>query len=337
MNKEYTITSEESGNRIDSFLSKKLSSFSRGDIVRALKSGDILCNSKLVKPSYKLETNNVIFIKKIDKQITGLIPNENIALNIVYENENFLILNKERGIQVHPSTTEKKFTLTNALVSKYPDIKNVGDDELRPGIVHRLDKYTSGLMVVAKNQETFNCLKDKFANREVEKTYITLVWGQPKELLGKISAPIARAVGYTKQKVVLNNSGKFKGEVKEAVTFYKTIDSFDSNISIKKTSSTMGKEVVSPLISIVEAKPKTGRMHQIRVHMRHIGTPIIGDVKYETKGFKELNQKLFKTLNPNSLHTFYLHSKKLSFTLNGEKFSYETELPKYFDDILKKK
>ncbi len=337
MNKNYIITSEESGNRIDSFLSKKNPAFSRGDVVRALKSEKIVCNDKKTKASYKLEIGDVIVIKELVKQVTGLMSNGNVILNIVDENENFLIINKERGIQVHPSTTEREFTLTNGLVAKYPEIREVGDDELRPGIVHRLDKYTSGLMIIAKNQKTFEELKEKFASRKIDKTYITLVWGQPKELIGEINAPIARAMGYTRQKVVLNESGKYKGEAKDAVTSYKTIDSFESGISITKTSSTMGKEIISPFISIVEAKPKTGRMHQIRVHMRHIGTPIIGDVKYETKGFKELNQKLFRTLNPESLHTFYLHSQKLSFELDGKKFEYETELPKYFDDILIKK
>ncbi len=337
MNKTYTITSEESDKRIDSFLSKKLSSFSRGDVVRAMKNGDITCNNKVQKPSYKLEAGDEIIIKKIQKQITGLIPNENIPLDIIFENNNFLILNKERGIQVHPSTIEKEYTVTNALITRYPEIKNVGDDELRPGIVHRLDKYTSGLMVIAKNQKTFDLLKEKFSNRQINKTYITFVWGQPKELIGEINAPIARAMGYTRQKVVLNNSGNFKGEVKEAITNYKTIDSFESGILSKRKSSTFNKESFSPVISIIEASPKTGRMHQIRVHMRYIGTPIVGDVKYETKDFKELNQKLFKSLDPDVLHTFYLHSKKLSFDLDGQSFSYETELPKYFDDILKKK
>lgn len=337
MHKKYIITSEESGNRIDSFLSKKDASFSRGDVVRALKDENILCNDKKIKPSYKLEIDDIIVVKELKKQITGLVPNANVILNIVDENENFLVINKERGIQVHPSTTEREFTITNGLIAKYPEIKKIGDDELRPGIVHRLDKYTSGLMVIAKNQKTFEKLKEKFATRKIDKTYITLAWGQPRELIGEINAPIARAMGYTRQKVVLNDSGKYNGEVKNAVTSYKTIDSFDSGISIKKTSATMGKEIISPSISMIEAKPKTGRMHQIRVHMRHIGTPIIGDVKYETKGFKELNQKLFKTLSSEVLHTFYLHSQKLSFEFDGKKFEYETELPKYFDDILKRK
>ena len=335
MNKIYTITSEESGKRIDSFLSEQLSSFSRGDVVRAMKSGSITCNGKLIKPSHRLEMGEEIVINKIQKQITELVPNESVPLEIIFENDDFLILNKERGIQVHPSTTEKEFTITNALIAKYPNIKDVGDDELRPGIVHRLDKYTSGLMVIAKNQETFNLLKEKFSNREIDKTYITLVWGQPKELVGEINAPIARAMGYTRQKVVLNNSGNFKGEVKDALTTYKTIDSFESGISVKKTSSRMN-EIFSPVISLVEASPKTGRMHQIRVHMRYMGTPIVGDVKYETKDFKELNQKLFNSLDQNLLHTFYLHSKKLSFKLKGQKFLYEIELPKYFFDIMKK-
>ncbi len=292
MNNTYIITNKDIHKRLDVFLTEKLAKFSRGDIIRAIKNGDVLCNNKIPKPSYKLETDDKIIVKKIDKQLYNLISNKNIPLDIIFENDDFLILNKQRGIQVHPSTTEKKYTITNALIAKYPQIKDVGDDKLRPGIVHRLDKYTSGLMVIAKNQKTFDLLKENFSNRKINKTYITLVWGKPKELVGKIDAPIARAMGYTKQKVVLNNSGSFKGEIKEAITNYKTLKSFKSDIKIKNQNYKSNKNFFSPVISLLEVKPKTGRMHQIRVHMRHINTPIIGDVKYETKNFKELRRKV---------------------------------------------
>ncbi len=333
----FDITSDHAGKRIDACLADAMTDFTRGDMVRALKDGTATCNNKPVKPSYRLKVGDVVRVGEIAIETPELIPNSEIILDIVKETDDFIVLNKPRGIQVHPSSVEKRATIANALIAHYPAMSHVGDidpenpnaPQMRPGIMSRLDKYTSGLMVVAKNQKTFDALKSAFANREVVKVYHTLVWGEPKDLDGTIDMPIGRAVGYTKQKVAF---GKFTDGAKEAVTAYKTLSTHGVSDLIK-IKNPGDREV---MISHLEVRPHTGRMHQIRVHLAHIGRGIIGDVKYERKNEKLLNKKLFKTLPEDDFTTFYLHAKKLSFELDGEKHEFESLLPDHFTNLLDK-
>lgn len=222
-----------------------------------------------------------------------------ISLKIVYEDKDVVVLNKPAGISVHPSVNEPNGTLVDALIVKYPEIKNVGDDPIRPGIVHRLDKDTSGLLVVAKNQKAFEFLKKEWQSGQVVKKYLTLVWGEPKES-GEIISELARSPKDFRRRIVVN-PGKNKDKKitgKLAVTEYKVIKKY--------------KE-----FSLVEVHPKTGRMHQIRVHMASIGHSVAGDKIY---GGKEKN--------PEGLARQFLHAFYLSFSLpNGKKLALEADLP----------
>jgi len=314
-----TITEADVAIRLDAFLAKKSDDRSRGDIIRAIKAGNILVNGVVVKPHYKLHNEDVITITHVDAvQKQELVPNEDISLDIIDENDHFLVINKESGLQVHPSTRGETDTLANGLLAHYPAIKDVGDDLLRPGIMHRLDKDTSGLMVIAKDQEAYEVLKEAFKMRKVQKIYVALVWRGFDKKEGIIDAPIARAKSYTKQKVA---HGKFGGDAKDATTLYSVTKEFIFESTKKSDAS---------IISLVEVQPKTGRMHQIRVHFAHIQHPLVGDTKYCTKNEYYQNRHFFETLQTDDLHTFFLHASKLAFTLHEKEYKYELPLPRPF-------
>ncbi len=279
----------------------------RGEIIRAIKAGKITVNEKVVKPSYSLRGQDVISID-LEKKKEELSSNAKIKLEIVYKDENIIVINKPAGLQVHPSAVEKENTLANGLVAEFPKMKDVHDDStfgwMRPGIVHRLDKDTSGVMVVARNQKTFNELKRQFAHREIEKKYVALVHGHLDSTEGVIDAPIARAANFKKQKIA---EGKIKGTARPAVTEYGVVKRFRD-------------------FDLIEARPKTGRMHQIRVHFASLGHPIVGDEKYARKYLK----------NPAGTMRQLLHAKSLKFKLWGEEFDFQSELPADFASFLTK-
>ncbi len=223
----------------------------------------------------------------------------NIPLDIVYEDEDVVVLNKQAGISVHPSENEPTGTLVDALLMCYPELKGVGEDPIRPGIVHRLDKDTSGLLVIAKNQKAFEFLKKEWQDGRVVKKYLALVWGHPKEE-GEIISELARSPKDFRRRIVVN-PGKNKDKKitgKLAITEYKVVKKYDN-------------------FSLVEVYPKTGRMHQIRVHMASIGHPVAGDKIY---GGKEKN--------PEGLGRHFLHAFYLSFALpDGKRLALEADLP----------
>lgn len=323
MQNSITITNEDAQSRLDVFLAAKLDDHSRGDIIRAIKAGGVLVNDLVVKPHYKLRDNDTITLLQIDAvQEQKLAPNLDVSFDIVDENEHFLVINKASGLQVHPSTRGEKDTLANGLLARYPSIKDVGDDPLRPGIMHRLDKDTSGLMIIAKEQETYEVLKEAFKMRKIEKVYSALAWGCFEEKEGEISVPIARAKSYTKQKVA---HGKFGGDAKDAVTQYQVVE---------ERKLKMADNKLEEIVSLVEVRPKTGRMHQIRVHLAHIHHPLVGDTKYCTKNEYDKNLHFFEALPEIAPRTFLLHARKLSFTIYGKQYSFEAPLPDQFSDYL---
>jgi len=232
----------------------------------------------------------------------------NIPLEIVYEDDDVVVLNKQAGISVHPSVNEPQGTLVDALLMRYPELKGVGEDPTRPGIVHRLDKDTSGLLVVAKNQKTFEFLKKEWQGGRVIKKYLTLVWGEPKEN-GEIISELARSPKDFRRRMVIN-PGKNKDKKitgKLAITEYKVVKKYED-------------------FSLVEVYPKTGRMHQIRVHMASIGHPVAGDKIYGGKD-----------KNPEGLARQFLHAFYLSFSLpNGKKLALEADLPNDLHSFLTK-
>lgn len=298
------IEEKEANQRIDKFLKKEFflnEPISRGEIIRIIKEGRVLIDGEKIKPSYVLKAGDsveIIDFEKINAEKKELISNSKIKFEIVFENENIVIIEKPAGLSVHGSNFDDKNTLVNGLLDKFPEILGVGEDPLRPGIVHRLDKETSGLMVIARNQKTFLELKRKFRNHEVEKVYVAVVWGHIFPRTGTIKKPIARAGSYKKQVIA---GRKTKTKIREAITEYAVLES--------------GKNV-----DLVEARPKTGRMHQIRVHLFSLGHPIVGDRLYKLRNLQD--KKDF------SRHL--LHAKSLSFELFGEKYHFESEIPEIF-------
>ncbi|MDP1619979.1 MAG: RluA family pseudouridine synthase, partial [bacterium] len=279
----------------------------RGDVIRNIRDGQILLGGKKVKPSYILKDGDEINID-IKKERKELFPNGEIKLEIIYQDENMIVVNKPSGLQVHPSDTEKKNTLVNALIFNFPEIEAVKDDSedswLRPGIVHRLDKDTSGVMVVARNKKTFDGLKRKFADREIDKNYVAVVYGNLEKKEGVVDAPIARAASFKKQKIA---RGKTKGTARPAVTEYRLIKRY-------------------PDFDFVEAFPKTGRMHQIRVHLASLGHPIVGDAKYKRRNL----------VCPEGVSRQLLHAKKLAFEFGGQKYGFEADVEDDFAEFLQK-
>lgn len=302
------IDENGAGERIDKFLKEEFFlavETTRGDVARAIKDGQILLNNKKVKPSYILKDQDAVMID-IQKEKEEIAPNTDIELEIIYEDENMIVVNKAMGLQVHPSDTEKKNTLVNALIVRFPEIKNVNDGSegswMRPGIVHRLDKDTSGAMVIAKNKKTFDELKRQFADREVEKNYVAVVYGNLEKKTGVVDRPIARAASFKKQKIA---RGKTKGTARAAVTEYSLLKRYEG-------------------FDFVEALPKTGRMHQIRVHLASLGHPIIGDAKYKRRDL----------ICPDGVSRQLLHAQKLKFELWGKKYEFSAPLPSDFMEFM---
>ena len=223
-------------------------------------------------------------------------------IGIIYEDTNILVINKPSGLITHPKNADdKQESVTGWLVKKYPEIKTVGEDPLRPGLVHRLDKDTSGLLVVTKNQNSFLYLKSLFQDKKIKKFYLALVNGKPKEPKGIIDAPMGR-IGM-KRTTQLRGKKKLKDK-KEAVTEYGTLKNFND-------------------FTLLEVSPHTGRTHQIRVHLKSIGTPVAGDPLYDHKNPN----------GPKQPERLFLHAYKLQFiSPDGKSLAFETDLP---DDLQK--
>jgi len=298
-----TITNTSAGKRTDKFLSEEFFSLSRAEIIRQIRKGKVLINGKATKPSHVLSEGDVIGIEfEIEKG--ELVANPDMEMRILFEDDNVVAIDKPAGVQMHPSAVEKENTVANWLIARYPSIKDVHDGSeesyLRPGIVHRLDKDTSGVVVIAKNKESFFELKRLFSERWVTKKYVALLFGNLQERGGTIEKPIARATNFKRQKIAV---GRIKGKAKDAVTKYKVLESWDG-------------------FDLVEAEPKTGRMHQIRIHFFSIGHPVVGDGKYFLNKYKGLELECAKRQ--------LLHAKELRFELFGKKYEFSTDIPEDF-------
>ena len=298
------IVEKNAGQRMDKFLKQEIffnEKITRGEIIRNIRAGKVTVNNKKVKPSYILKKDDKVEIN-ISREAFKLIPNGNIKLDILYKDKNIIVINKPAGMIVHPSLKYENDTLASGLVYRFPEIKTVGDEpSVRPGIVHRLDKDTSGIIVIARNQKTFLELKDKFKNHEVKKTYRAIVLGKLKNFSGIINKPMARTADYKKQTIA---SAKSKTKIRPAVTEYKIIKTWNN-------------------FSLLEVYPKTGRMHQIRVHLASIGHAVAGDKKYKPKNI-QTDEKILRQL---------LHAKKIEFELKEKKFEFEAMPPRDFLDF----
>lgn len=292
------VSARDEGIRIDKYISLKLDNISRANIQRIIENGDVLVNGKKVKVSYKLVANDDIKIT-IEEPKKSHLEAEDIPLDIVYEDSDIIVVNKQKGLVVHPGNGNPNGTLVNAIMAHCKDLSGIGG-ELRPGIVHRIDKDTSGLLIIAKNDFSHLNLVEQIKNHEVKKTYLALVRGRIKEQEATIDMPIARDEK-NRIKMAVDKSGK------SAITHFKVLKKYEN-------------------YTFLEVNIETGRTHQIRVHLSKIGFPIVGDEVYS-------NGK-----NPFGVHGQMLHSYRLEFKhpRTGEILKLEAELPKYFKEVLEK-
>lgn len=296
--KEYKIEQDLAGMRLDKAISEKDSKLSRSMVQKMLDNGDILVNGKAVKASYKLSSGDTVEITYEEPKEADLKP-ENIPLDIIYQDDDILVVNKQKGLVVHPGNGNPDGTLVNAIMAICKDSLSGIGGEIRPGIVHRIDKDTSGLLIVAKNDFAHINVSEQIKKHEVKKTYIALVRGVIKENNATIDMPISRSKN-DRVKMAVAKDGK------NAVTHFKVLQRYNG-------------------YTLLEVNIETGRTHQIRVHMSQIGYPLVGDTVYS-------NGK-----NPFGVEGQMLHSSKLEFVhpRTGKKLMFEAELPEYFQNVLK--
>ena len=318
MNKtiKFFIDKNNSGNRIDVFLSKKIHYLTRSYLKKLIEKKNLRINKKIIDtPSTKVKLNDQISLIFSEDTKDNLIPSK-IKLNIVYEDEDILVINKPKGMVVHPGAGNYESTIANALKYKYKNnLSDIGG-LLRPGIVHRIDKETSGLLVVAKNNFSHSVLGKQFSEHSIERRYKCLVWGVIRPLSGRIETLITR----NKKNRQLMTASDMSG--KKAVTNYKTIKVF------------YGKEI--PKISLLECVLETGRTHQIRVHLKYKGTSILGDNQYGKKKikFKKVNKIFSEILD--ELKGQALHAQTLGFNhpTKNKWMNFQSDLPSDFKKML---
>ena len=286
--------------------------FTRSFLKKLIKKNLLKINNKIISsPSIKLKTNDYLEIKLIYDQEIKLIPKK-IELEIIYEDKDILIVNKQKGLVVHPGAGNSKNTLANALAYKYKNNLSNINGKLRPGIIHRIDKDTSGLLVIAKNNISHSNLSKQFSDHTIKRKYKGLVWGILRPLNGRIDTLISRNKRNRQLMTVSEISGK------RAITNYKTIRSFF-------------REDI-PKISLMECELETGRTHQIRVHLSYKGISILGDKQYGKKKlkFKKINKELAFLLN--ALQGQLLHAETIEFIhpTKNKWVKFKSELPKDF-------
>ena len=312
------ITQSEDNNlRVDVFVNKKENTLSRTRIKNLILNEKLKLNNKIItSPSKKVLSGDKINLE-IPEPKKASLKSFDFKLNIIYEDDDLLVINKPAGIIMHPGAGNYDKTIVNALMHYCRgNLSNIGD-ELRPGIVHRIDKDTSGLIVVAKNNETHENLSKQFNKHTINRVYQLMIWGKLRPQSGKIETLITRS----SRNRQLMEVGITKG--KKAITNYKTLEIFENN----KT----------PTLSLVECKLETGRTHQIRVHMSYKGNNILGDNKYKKKikKLKNIDINLEKSLY--KLNRQFLHAKTLGFThpKSGKELEFSSILPQDLENILK--
>ena len=293
------VNEENVGKRIDSFIPMVQEDISRSMVQKLIEQKNIKVNGKETKHSYKLKLNDEIEIFVPEAKEINLKA-QDIPLNVIYEDNDIIVINKPKGMVVHPANGNLDGTLVNAVMNKCKDSLSGIGGEIRPGIVHRLDKDTSGAIIVAKNDKAHIALSEQLKNHEVKKTYLALVRGIIKENEATINMPIARSKK-DRKKMDVDKNGK------EAITHFKVLGRYKNKYTL------------------LQINLETGRTHQIRVHLSHIGYPIIGDEVY-SNGKNEWN-----------VSGQCLHAWKLEFIhpITGKKISLEAEIPEYLKNIIK--
>lgn len=285
--------------RLDIFLVEQLPDYSRSRLQALIKEGMVTVDGQPAKKTgMKLEKGMQIIVTIPPTKETDLVP-EAIPLDIIFENDDVMVVNKPAGMVVHPSAGHESGTLVHAALAHAPEMEGIGG-ELRPGIVHRLDKDTSGIILLAKNDKAMRWLQARFKKRDVQKTYLALVDGAPPTPTGRVEAPIGRDPSHRKKMAIVSEA---KG--REAISIYKTVESFDKH-------------------TLLEVNILTGRTHQIRLHCAFVGSPIVGDTLY---GHRKQRVKAPRQ---------FLHAARLTITLPKEKKprTFEAPLPDELESVL---
>ncbi len=298
---KHTVKPEEAGTRLDALVTQLLGNVSRTFVQKGIKAGDVLLNEKQVTPHFAVREGDVLDITVTVQPERTLQPQDAVAFEVIHEAPTYVVVNKPAGLMVHPAPNNNEPTLIEGVIAKYPDITHIGEHELRPGMVHRLDKDVSGVMVIARTQKMFESLKQQFQARTIYKEYTALVHGIVTED-GVIDMPIGRSK---------NQSGKMAAHTEEhagdkpARTEYHVIETFKD-------------------WSLLQVIIHTGRTHQIRVHLNAKQFPVVGDTLYTNK-----------RVTHKDIGRLFLHATKLAFDdLEGVHVSYEAPLPQDLQQVL---
>lgn len=294
----FLVESNDAGKRIDVFLSEKIKDMSRSRIQKLIEDNKIKVNLKEIKSNYKIKNGDEITVE-VPEPVMLQIEAEDIDIEILYEDDDIVVVNKPQGMVVHPAAGNYSGTLVNALLKKCKTLSSI-NGVIRPGIVHRIDKDTSGVLVVAKNDFAHQHLAEQIKEHSVKRIYMALTEGVIKQDTGTIDKPIGRHPIYRKKMAIVENG-------KRAVTHFKVLERYKEN-------------------TLIEARLETGRTHQIRVHMASIGHPLVGDPVY---GFKK--QKF--NLKGQALHAMvlgFIHPR------SGEYMEFSSPLPNYFQNLIEK-
>ena len=301
------MTAEEAGERLDAFLAARIDGWSRARLQRLIEDGDVLINGKTTKPSYKVRATDEVDVELIPQSVDTFTP-EDIPVDVVYEDNDLIVVNKPAGMVVHPAAGISHGTLANALAFHFEHLSTAGGGA-RPGIVHRLDKGTSGLLVVAKSEIAHENLANQFRDREVFKSYIALVHGQVEHRKGEIDQPIARDPRNRVRMAIVRGG-------RPALSVYRVRESFDR-------------------FTALNVELKTGRTHQIRVHLAWLKNPVVGDEVYGGGRDKTIVDPETRRA-VSKLNRQFLHAAELGFKhpTTGEKVMFKAELPAELQSVL---
>lgn len=305
--------------RLDKFLLARISHTSRTKIQNAILAQAVQVNEKVAKASYRIKPNDIITVTLPEPPREFKVMPESMELDIPYEDEALLLVNKPAGLVVHPAYGNWQGTLVNGLAYHLQNLPTGRNGEVRPGLVHRIDKDTSGLLVIGKSEWAMTHLSQQFFHHTIERTYLALVWGIPKEMQGTIRGHVGRSVKDRKVQAVFPDGDQGK----PAVTHYKVLKTFQH-------------------VALLQCKLETGRTHQIRVHMKHIGHPLFSDATYggnkilygqRTGSYRDFVEKAFALMPRQALH-----AKSLGFEHpdTGQHLHFESDLPPDFAAVLEK-
>ncbi len=294
----FTVSNEDAGKRIDTYISEKIENMSRSHVQKLIGENNVYVNNREARSNYKIRIGDIIKVVIPEPVVLNLVA-EDIDIDILYEDEDVVVVNKPQGMVVHPAAGNYTGTLVNALLGKC-NLSSI-NGVIRPGIVHRIDKDTSGILVVAKNDVSHNNLAEQIKNHTVSRVYIALAEGIIKDDEGTINAPIGRHPVERKRMAVVSRNGR------NAITHFRVLERYKEN-------------------TLIEARLETGRTHQIRVHMAYIGHPLVGDPVY---GYKKQKYKLIGQA---------LHAKTLGFIhpTKCEYMEFNAPIPEYFKNLLNK-